>query len=687
MKQVFLISLLLSFAQFNVITSQSLRAYERAGDHAFQNKDYGSAINYYGDVLKRRDGDIAIWWKYGETARLFNAYPEAERSYQKVAEDTRHYKKHPLVDYRLGEVKKSQGEYDLAIQYFEKFIEEKPKTDPAFFDKAQNEIEACRTAQAIAASPAMVDVKALGKEVNSPWYDFAPSIVGDTLFYSSYRFDKRSEKGKNKHKLSKVMISVNGGRGREPGRGFPATDTAHIAHTAFSPDGHYVFFTICKDLNARDKRCELWMTVIDRRNRWLPPVRLPEPINMPGYTTSQPNIGYDQEAEGPVLWFVSDRPGGKGKMDLWKVPLDTNFFCACNLPLPGKKITYLPSFERPVNVEELNTPENEATPFFFAPQQKLYFSSEGWPGLGGMDIFATTKEGGHFAAPENLGAGFNTSYNDLYMVLSKDGTHGYLSSNRPGSLFLDERNKACCNDLFSFTMPEVRNTQPQQPPPGALDTVAVPKLVKKDPALVATAEHLPEIPKPELADFKGLPLYFDNDEPDKRTHSTATKQSYEETALAYLDRQAEYREKFSKGLKDKQADDAENAIDNFFDLEIRAGAERLNQLCDLMLQHLQQGESLEVQLKGFTSPRAQSDYNLQLAKRRISSVRNHFENYENGALKPFLESGKLKIVELSFGETTARSSVSDRLSDERNSIYHPDAARERRVEIVEVLSR
>jgi hypothetical protein len=65
-------------------------------------------------------------------------------------------------------------------------------------------------------------------------------------------------------------------------------------------------------------------------------------------------------------------------------------------------------------------------------------------------------------------------------------------------------------------------------------------------------------------------------------------------------------------------------------------------------------------------------------------VRNQFENWSDGILKPFLRDGTLKITETSFGETTARAGISDQLADERNSIYHPDAARERRVEIVEV---
>ena len=168
---------------------------------------------------------------------------------------------------------------------------------------------------------------------------------------------------------------------------------------------------------------------------------------------------------------------------------------------------------------------------------------------------------------------------------------------------------------------------------------------------------------------------------------TTTARTYDETVRGYLERQREYRDRYAAGLKDVQIEQAEKELDDFFENEVRAGADRLNQLCELLLERLKGGATLEVILKGFTSPRAESDYNLNLAKRRISSVRNHFELFSDGALQPYLQTGKLKVSELSFGETVAKGGISDRLTDERNSIYHPDAARERRVEIVEVLQK
>lgn len=661
---------------------QSLRSYERAGDDAFKKKDYGAAVQHYATVLKRDDDNLDVLWKYGECTRLFFAYSEAEKSYQKVASSKKHLRNFPLLHYRMGEIKKGQGDYQAAIGFFQKFLDEKPaKADPAFFEKAQAEIAACHLARQLAAESREVVVKNLGKTINSPYSDFAPVVVGDTLFFSSYRFDKKNDHSKPRSKITKVMISSKGGRAREPGRGFPTADTAHIAHTAFSPDGHYVVFSVCQNLNTYDIRCELWLTVVDRRNRWLPPVRLPEPVNLPGYTATQPHIGYDKYHQGPVLWFASDRPGGQGKLDLWYVPLDTVYFCPCALPIPGKKISRLPRFEEPVNAAAVNTAENDGMPFFFAPSQKLYFSSEGRAGLGGYDIFSAQKDSTLFSEPQNAGAGLNSSYNDVYFFLKDDGVNGYLSSNRPGALYLDEANKACCNDLWSFKLPK-----PDQPVPSTSDHDSIPTLSVKSPPLPAeTPQVAPVLPEPpKLQDFVGLPLYFDNDEPDKRTRRTTTGKTYEETVQTYLARQREYRDRFSSGLSELRADEAETLIDNFFENEVRRGFDRLSQLCDLILTRLQNGERMEVLIKGFTSPRAQTDYNLNLGKRRISSVRNQFAAFADGALQPYLRTGQLKITETSFGETTARSDISDNLSDERNSIYHPDAARERRVEIVEI---
>jgi len=655
----------------STLMGQSPRAYRRAGETAFLNKDYGAAIRYYSDLLKRKPGNSDLQWQYAECSRLLYSCKEAENTYKQLLEaDTGSYKKFPFLYFRLAEVQKMQGDYTAAAANFDRFTSTAPAgADSVYLSRAFVEAELCRNIRELDSNRLLVEVKHPGKEINSTWYDFAPAIAGDTLYYSSVRFEKKAKGIRKKPvRMSRVMIAVASGRGREPGRGFPVTDTAHVAHTAFTPDGRYVFFTLCKDINASEKRCELWVTALDRRNKWLTPKKLPASVNLPGYTATHPNVGYDSSKQSLILRFVSDRPGGRGKLDIWSVPLDTNYFCPCNIPVPGKQLSSLPAFSQPVNEVGINTPGDDITPFYDTNTGRLYFSSDGWSGYGGQDIFYAEKN----RKPVNAGSGLNSGYNDMYMILSDRSDRGYFSSNRPGSLYLDEKNKTCCNDIFSFSVKQ----DTAQPSP----ETQLPRTIQEQPD---TIMQVPVRERPE--DFGGLPLYFDNDQPDSRTRNTSTRKTYAETVLQYLDRRDEYRTRYTEGLKGSSAEDAASASDSFFDDEVRAGAERLNQLCELLLERLESGETWEIQLRGFTSPRAESDYNLFLARRRIKSVMNELDTWQDGSLKKFIDGGQLKISELSLGETASKVGISDKITDEKNSIYHPDAARERRVEIVRII--
>jgi outer membrane protein OmpA-like peptidoglycan-associated protein len=668
-------------------SAQSRRAYERAGDQAVEQKNYGTALQHYNTALGRKPTDVNLMWKYAESARQIYSFSLAEKMYRRLESVEGAKRPSPLLAFRLGEVVKNQGRYEEAIPIFEQFLSENPTSE--FAERARAEISACRWAiQHAQDETAGVQVRNAGKAINSPYSDFAPFVVGDTLYFSSYRFDKRNDKALPKTKLTKVLFSPGNTRPREAAnRGFPSIDSAHVAHTTYFGDGNFLIFTLCKNLNASDIRCDLWLTVRDIRKRWGKPVRLPEPVNLPGYTTTHPSVGYDTTAEQLNLWFASDRPGGQGGLDIWYIPLDTNWFCPCNVPVDGRKPLRLPFFEDPpVNIPAINTPGNDATPFFHESTRTLYLSTDSREGYGGYDIFrASMTDDTQFSVPENVGPALNSSYNDLYFILSPNSKSGYLSSNRPGAQYLDEANKSCCNDIFVVEYPEppketppdknVRTPQPAQP----IERPMIP--------IEQLQPKLPEAPAPVLADFVGLPLYFDNDEPDKRTRRTRTQKSYAETAQAYLERQGEYLEQFSKGLNGTRRDTAEQQIDDFFENEVRRGYERLDQLCEILLSRLKAGEYVEVVIKGFTSPRAESDYNLALGKRRISSVRNQFDTYSDGIFRTYLNSGQLKVSETSFGETTVRTGISDDLRDERNSIYHPDAARERRVEIIEIRER
>ncbi len=80
----------------------------------------------------------------------------------------------------------------------------------------------------------------------------------------------------------------------------------HTSHTAFNAAKDRVFYTICDYINGIDIRCDIYYRDIVDGEYGLAQ-KLPEPINMAGYTSTQPHVGYDPESDREVLYFVSDQ--------------------------------------------------------------------------------------------------------------------------------------------------------------------------------------------------------------------------------------------------------------------------------------------------------------------------------------------------------------------------------------------
>lgn len=633
--------------------AQSFSAFKKSGDQAFAERDFYAAMNYYGNALELRPDDPAIQYQYAEVAREFYAYETAEKYYNKVLKSPE-ASNFPAAHYRLGSVYKSMGQYEKAEASYSAYLQQS-QTDAVLHEKAGQEIANCRTALDLTQKTPQYTLKRMDQKINSPYSEFGALQRNDTLYYSSFRYDLLKDKHRPGRKISKLLLSSKNGKGQPMRNDFNA-DTLHIAHTTFSLDGKRLYFTRCRYVNTTQIRCELCYREKDKRKRWkLLPVVLPEPLNLKNTTTTQPAIGYDSTLQAEVLYFASDRPGGKGGMDIWRVKVETAGFGA------------------PENLSAINTAENEVSPFFHEASQQLYFSSEGHAGMGGYDIFRWEKANN---APENLGIPFNSSYNDLYYSAAANGKSGYLSSNRVGAMYLDKDNKACCMDIYAFQWIE------PPPPPKQGE----PPVVTTPPPSEPETPGEPRMPE-TLEDFLPLALYFDNDEPDKRTLRTSTKKSYEDSYLKYIDRKDDFRKAYTKGLEGEDRAASEEAIGEFFETHVERGYRFLGRFSEILLKRLEAGESVEIFIKGFTSPRAEKMYNLALGKRRISSLRNHFDTWRNGIFMAYLKKGQLKISERSFGEATADDSISDDLVDLRNSVYSIGASRERRVEIVEVKSK
>ena len=658
-----LISFLIFFTSLSV-QGQSLKAFVKAGDKAAANKDFNAALEYYRSAYELNSSKMEVAYKLAEVARQFYAYDIADEFYTKVGE-SRSADQFPSLPFHRGEVAYGRGNYAAAIQLYEEYLSGQGG-DRQYQEQARKAIENARWALEIVEEPDQVDIQHLNKRVNTPYTEFGSLQRGDSLYYSSMRYEYREDTHDPPRRFSKVLSSVKGSKGRPLPRGFNEKNK-HTAHLTFTADGKRIYYTLCEYITDTRINCKIltrdWNT---KRKRWNKAQLLSDKINLEGFTATQPNVGIDPASEKEVLYFVSDRPGGAGGMDLWYAEIKTKGKCGT-----------------PENLKVLNTSGNEISPFFHRATEGLYFSSDGHQGLGGYDIFYTVQIDKDWESPAHTGYPLNSSYNDVYFSLDAESQLGYLSSNRPGSFYLDKNNKACCNDIYRAIF------APDSLPPPDLPVDSL--IIVEEPPEEPPVEEVVIIPPPKepvperLEDFLPLALYFHNDEPDKRTRRTTTRKSYSQTFYPYYALKSEYLESYTQPITDTELRISEEIkLDDFFEDKVKKGHDYLLLFSEILLKRLNQEEQVEIFIKGFTSPRAKSDYNLSLGKRRVSSLRNHFDTYADGIFLPFIQSGQLTITERSFGETTSASGISDDLNDKRNSIYSVPAALERRVEIVEI---
>lgn len=641
---LFLLLCLFSFS--SPLNAQKLKQLLKDGDKAFAENDFFAASLYYNKAIMLDSSGIAIQYKYAEASRLNYDYDIADHWYSKVLKADAQGKQYPECTFWLAMIKKNKGKYKDAKKMFDKYAKKnKSKKDSYFVKKAIQETAACDYAQLIMASPdRTISMIHLDSSVNSKVSEYAPVQVDSVLYFSSLR-DKKDRDKKNNVSYNKIYTSIKDSVKWQKSNELDTLfnkNGIHNANTAFNSDFTKVYITRCNQKDALKFNCEIYSSDY-KDGRWQTLKLLPSEINQKGSTNTQPAIGWLGDEE--VLFFSSDRAGGEGMMDIWysKINKDGTFEKAVNA---GKKV---------------NTIEDDITPFYCKPCQELFFSSTWHKGLGGFDIFKSEFKGSDFNEPQNLGSPINSNYNDIYFSINSQKTAAFLSSNRIGSYF--EEKESCCNDIYTFKIPKIN-----EPP------------VKVDSTKIFVTQMKLLVP---------LTLYFHNDEPDKKTLAVTTPKNYKKTYEDYSAMREQYKKEYSKGASPENILRANNEIDNLFDDSVDAGMQDLEKFAQLLLKVLKDSEKVTITMKGFCSPLASTDYNVNLAKRRISSLRNYFMEYQNGIFVKYVNNpdpkeGCITFQDVEIGELKARPYVSDDYYDTKNSIYNPAAALERKIQIIAI---
>lgn len=196
-----------------------------------------------------------------------------------------------------------------------------------------------------------------------------------------------------------------------------------------SINNKHLFFTMCNDEGGAQINCDIYYS--DNINgEWTEPKKV-EGINDPVFWDSQPTLASD----GRTLFFASDRKGGYGGVDLYSTVKDISTGI----------------WSTPENLGRvINTRQNEMSPFVHSDFQSIYFSSDGHPGVGGLDIFFARKDtADKWATPKNIGIPINTSADDVGFFVSTDGNLGYFASNLPARVKGKSVGKY---DIYSFEL-------------------------------------------------------------------------------------------------------------------------------------------------------------------------------------------------------------------------------------------
>ena len=425
----------LLFVMAGLSVAQAQMSKTARAKKAMEALDYMTAITLYGQILENEDNAEAKI-NLAECYRRINDPENAEYWYGQVV---RLPESEPVHKLRYGQMLQKNGKYDLAKEWFQKYVELVPDDQ-----RGQYALQSCIQAEnLLTKNNSVYIVEALS--INSNLDDFSPAVAGDQLVFASDR--DRGVAMKNEHtwtghpflelytaKFSMRADTTDGCRFRV---GAPekfskdVNSKYHEAAVSFSNDDKEIFFT---RNNFKDgKRGESDEGIVKLKvyhapnlgeGKWGELESLP--FNSDEYSVAHPAL----TPNGEKLYFTSDMPGGFGGMDLYYSEKENGRW--------GPPRNLGPA---------INTEGNEVFPFYHN-EGRLYFSSDGHVGLGGLDIFSAVDRGNDdWSTPENPGAPINSSSDDFGIIFNEEGKCGLFSSDRPGG--------AGGDDIYSFTKTSV----------------------------------------------------------------------------------------------------------------------------------------------------------------------------------------------------------------------------------------
>ena len=384
-----------------------------SADRKFNNLKYTEAIPIYQKGLQKDSTNKNAWMRLGDCYRLTNQPDLAENCYSKVVRDPQTPAKYKLY---YAQALLTNGNDDKAKEWFSDYSAANPsdavgKDFVEFIDSKYKFVQD---------SNRFVINKI---NINSENAEFGAVTYDKGIVFASSRLKSDPKKNKIDPWTGKPFISMYYSIGNEDKFSEPELFTplmqinSNNGPVTFNPNGTELFFSgnnsneaVITDENLKTEKLSIYCIKIDpdkyRDGKFSDPK--PFEYNSNDYSMAHPFLN----ADGSKLYFSSDMPGTKGGMDIWVCERSGDHWST------------------PENLgSKINTTGNEVYPTV-GNDGTVYFSSNGLPGIGGLDIFYTFFTGDEYVEPKNIGAPINSSDDDFSLCFDINTSSGYLSSNR-----------------------------------------------------------------------------------------------------------------------------------------------------------------------------------------------------------------------------------------------------------------
>jgi len=427
--------------------AQTQEQFIEAAEEYYQFGDFANAAYLYGEALEFDSTDQNLRLLKGESNLYYRAYERALKDFATMERDGA-AASFPRLPYLQGKASQPLGRYDAAITFFSRFLANPGNAPIDEIEDAELQLNNTKWAKDLVA--AYQETVTAGTQdnafpinyanVNTRYDDFSPFFESDQFYFSSLRFRVDKDSIKPTRKIARI-IQRNAEGNDALNRPLPDNINQRnrtAAHSAFNEAGNMVYFTYCEYLtDSLSLRCDLYSATVSPDGEWGTPQKLD--INAAGANNTQPNVGMHPDGQ-EYLYFSSDRAGGEGMHDLYRAPIGADGALGTVAPL-----------------SDINTPFDDVTPFYYAPQRELYFSTDGRHTMGGLDIYRASLNGESWMQPIHMGLPTNSSYNDVYYSRFEEHDFAYFASNRHSAeaLFWDEDEEVCCNDIYKVEIERI----------------------------------------------------------------------------------------------------------------------------------------------------------------------------------------------------------------------------------------